>query len=182
MKNIISIIQKVPVKKLKKMVRDAHTFVEILRQIGLDGKGRDHLYLKQRLVQEHIDFSHIPQGINHAKGRYLGGGVTPPPIKTLLVKNSAYGHRDRLKRQLLRENVLQNKCSICGLAPYWNNKPLVLQLHHKNGISNDDRLSNICLVCPNCHTQTDYFCVIHAHRKKNKDEQNSKNNGDRLRR
>ena len=152
------------------MVRKAHTMIDILRQLGLDGKGRNHQYLKQRLVQEQIDFSHIPLGLDHAKGRYLGGGVTPPSLKTVLVKNSTYGHTSRLKKQLVREKILQDKCSICGLAPYWNGNPLILQLHHKNGIHNDNRINNICLVCPNCHSQTDYFCVTHAHRDKVKDE------------
>ena len=33
----------------------------------------------------------------------------------------------------------------------------VLQLDHINGNHNDNRLENLRIVCPNCHTQTDTF-------------------------
>ena len=34
----------------------------------------------------------------------------------------------------------------------------MLQLHHKNGNPLDDRLENLQILCPNCHSQTDTFC------------------------
>ena len=64
---------------------------------------------------------------------------------------------NKLKIRLIKEDVLENVCSIC-LIESWNNKPLVLQLDHINGISNDHRLSNLRLLCPNCHSQTDTYC------------------------
>ena len=33
-------------------------------------------------------------------------------------------------------------------------KRLVLELDHINGISNDNRIGNLRLLCPNCHSQT----------------------------
>ena len=40
----------------------------------------------------------------------------------------------------------------------WNGNPLKLQLHHINGNHNDNRIENLQILCPNCHTQTDNFC------------------------
>lgn len=34
-------------------------------------------------------------------------------------------------------------------------KPIVLELHHKNGNTHDHRLENLEILCPNCHSQTD---------------------------
>src|ERR1017187_4551886 len=48
-------------------------------------------------------------------------------------------------------------CVMCGNAGIHNNKPLVLQLDHINGVNNDNRLENLRWLCPNCHTQTDTF-------------------------
>jgi hypothetical protein len=46
-------------------------------------------------------------------------------------------------------------CSECGQTSTWNNKPLTLQLDHIDGNSDNNQLSNLRLLCPNCHTQTD---------------------------
>ena len=48
------------------------------------------------------------------------------------------------------------ECSQCGISE-WNNKPLTLELEHKNGNNRDNRVENLCLICPNCHSQTDTF-------------------------
>lgn len=49
------------------------------------------------------------------------------------------------------------KCQDCGQNNIHNNKPLVLQLDHIDGDSDNNNLSNLRLLCPNCHTQTDNF-------------------------
>lgn len=46
-----------------------------------------------------------------------------------------------------------NKCSCCGIID-WNSKSIVLDLEHKDGNPYNDRGSNLCLLCPNCHSQT----------------------------
>lgn len=48
-----------------------------------------------------------------------------------------------------------SECSECGIGTTWNGKPLTLQIEHKNGHGTDNRLENICYLCPNCHYQTD---------------------------
>ena len=48
-------------------------------------------------------------------------------------------------------------CSECGQTDTWNNKPLVLQLDHVDGDSDNNYPKNLRLLCPNCHTQTENF-------------------------
>jgi len=50
-----------------------------------------------------------------------------------------------------------DKCVECGQESTWNNKPLVLQLDHIDGNSDNNQVSNLRLLCPNCHTQTETF-------------------------
>lgn len=65
-------------------------------------------------------------------------------------------HRGTVKRALLRERLKDDRCELCGISE-WQGKPLSLALHHVNGDGRDNRLENLQLLCPNCHSQTENF-------------------------
>lgn len=62
--------------------------------------------------------------------------------------------RSALRRHLL--SIYCGKCSCCNLGE-WMGKRLVLELEHKDGNSSNDSLENVCLLCPNCHSQTNTY-------------------------
>ncbi len=76
---------------------------------------------------------------------------TEMPIDKLL---SASRNRGHLKGRLVRAGLLVLRCHECGIEQ-WRGKPLTLELHHINGDGRDNRLENLALLCPNCHSQTD---------------------------
>ena len=57
----------------------------------------------------------------------------------------------RIKRFLAEKYGSQ--CSVCGIKE-WNHKPIVFELEHKDGNSENNQEENLCLICPNCHSQT----------------------------
>ena len=61
-----------------------------------------------------------------------------------------------LKNVLLREGLIEYKCNRCGISS-WNGKSLALELHHIDGNHWNIDISNIELLCPNCHSQTSNF-------------------------
>ena len=76
----------------------------------------------------------------------------------ILVENSIYLSTNSLKKKLLKEKILENKCVSCGNNGTWNEKPLALHLDHINGNHTDNRLENLRMLCPNCHAQTETYC------------------------
>jgi len=47
-------------------------------------------------------------------------------------------------------------CAECGLSE-WRGKKIVLELEHRDGNSENNSPENLCLICPNCHSQTDTY-------------------------
>lgn len=86
-----------------------------------------------------------------------GGAKTKIPLNEILAGEHPYYQTLKLKKRLIREGVLQNKCAICSISE-WNKQPITMQLDHMNGDSSDHRLENVRLLCPNCHSQTDTWC------------------------
>jgi len=79
------------------------------------------------------------------------------PIATYLTTGKRQ-HRGNLKRRLLGEGLKDARCEECGISE-WRGRPLSLELHHANGDGRDNRLENLQLLCPNCHSQTETFGV-----------------------
>ena len=62
----------------------------------------------------------------------------------------------KLKHKLFNEGIKSNKCEECGIDS-WNGKSIECELDHIDGNSSNHVLSNLRILCPNCHSQTDTF-------------------------
>jgi len=61
------------------------------------------------------------------------------------------------KLLLVKTGLLIYKCYECELVE-WRGKKLSLQLDHIDGNATNNSLSNLRLLCPNCHSQTETYC------------------------
>src|SRR5262249_39179086 len=78
------------------------------------------------------------------------------PLDDLLVIGRMSTSRNHLKMRLFKTGRLQNKCYECEITS-WRGKNLSLHLEHINGNKYDNRLENLTVLCPNCHSQTPTF-------------------------
>ena len=136
--------------KFIELVNDCSNISDVLKKLGYSTNGNSWGYqiVKERMEKLNLFFT-------KRNSMYYNQDNTSLPLEKILIKDSEY-NRTKLKTRLVKEGLKEYKCECCGISE-WNGKPLTLQLHHINGIHNDNRLSNLQLLCPNCHSQTENF-------------------------
>jgi hypothetical protein len=127
---------------------------EALRALGVP-LAANHRRLREACERFGVDYPRFDASVG-PKGRF--DSRTPiTPLSEILVEDSCYSKFGVLKRRLIDSGMLLNECALCHLGPEWQGKPLTLQLDHINGVRTDNRIGNLRLLCPNCHSQTVTF-------------------------
>jgi hypothetical protein len=83
------------------------------------------------------------------------------PADEIFAANTRRG-RGHLKERLLRAGIKDGTCERCGISD-WRGRPLSMNLHHINGDRLDNRIENLELLCPNCHSQTNNYSGRNGH-------------------
>lgn len=128
-------------------------WADALRALGYQVKGANYRTLQKWAGRWNISTDHFDPHI----GRKRAGKAQEIPLSEVLVEGSTY-NRQNLKRRLVASGLLPPCCEMCGQDEIWRGRRMSLILDHINGVSNDNRLENLRMVCANCAATLDTHC------------------------
>jgi hypothetical protein len=129
-------------------VKTSLSIRETLSKLGLAPKGGNYKTFNNRIKKLNLDASHFT-------GQLWSKGKTLEPKRDiqdyLTNKQPIQSHKLRLR--LIAEGIFEAKCYKCNNTT-WLEEPIALELEHIDGNHQNNSLSNLVLLCPNCHAQT----------------------------
>lgn len=137
---------------LEENVKDCYSFAELCRRLGLKPEGSNPKTLRRKMDEFGVDYSHFT---GKAWNKNPDNPVYRGKFLPKLCEHSSLSSAN-VKELVYRLGLKENKCEICGTTE-WLGKPIICELHHINGDSTDNRIENLQILCPNCHSQTDNF-------------------------
>jgi 5-methylcytosine-specific restriction endonuclease McrA len=141
---------------LEEIVEKVYTFSDVCRELGLHPHSGNIKTIHRKIDEYQLDISHFNRSKSSISKPPPTSGSPVYTLEEILVENSTYTNTNCLRKRLIKEGLKPEKCEICG-NNMWLGKPLSLQLHHINGVRSDNRLENLQILCPNCHSQTDNY-------------------------
>ena len=119
-----------------------------IAKMGIKGGNRRlHRLIKEVLIKD---------------GTYIGQGHNKNKRNTIKSNDEYFSNSDvkrttfAVRNSLFERGLKERKCERCGLSK-WLNKPIPLEVHHKDGIKLNNELINLEILCPNCHYFTDTY-------------------------
>lgn len=138
--------------KISDVIQMSYSLVDVAKNVGLVNDDVSKISarlcknIKKFIIENNLDTSHF----RHSSK--VGYNVTRTN-EEVFSKNSEVSQSTVKKRFMAK---VKYECAICSVGS-WNNAPLSLQLDHVDGDNKNNLMSNLRLLCPNCHSQTENF-------------------------
>ena len=144
---------------LRKAVAISFSKRQVLKILGLVEAGGNYEQITKYINLYKIDTSHfLGKGSNKGKTLIRKHIYS---LKEILVKDSNF-QSHKLKKRLFAEKIKKPKCEMCGWEKISVDGRIPIELDHINGNHHDNRIENLRILCPNCHS------LQSTHRGKNK--------------
>lgn len=135
--------------QLRVSAKKSTSIRQILHLLGLKEAGGNYVQISKYLKEYCIDIGHL-KGRGWNKG-LRGTGRPRLTLQDILILNSSF-QSYKLKKRLFTANLKKPECEECGWAEVSKDGRIPLELDHINGNSRDNRLVNLRVLCPNCHS------------------------------
>lgn len=144
--------------EIREIVKQSRSYRDMAERMGYKPDGGSTSKIMKELIEKfNLDTSH-----------FLGAGWNK--------NNYDYG-RFEMGNKLSRGSAINplinlrgRKCENCGLEE-WLGQPINLEVHHIDGDRTNNELSNLQLLCPNCHSYTSNFRKANNKKREISDEE-----------
>lgn len=136
-------------EQLIEAVKSSKSIRQVIIKLGLIPAGGNYNQLQKFFEIYKINTKHFTGKVWN-KGM-TGTGKPKILLTDILVKNSNY-QSFKLKNRLFLANLKKPACELCGWAMKSADGRLPLELDHINGNNKDNRIENLQVLCPNCHS------------------------------
>ncbi len=136
--------------ELTTAVKASNSYRRVLIALKLVPAGGNYDQVKRRIDELKISTTHFT-----GKGWNIGWKFDPRKPRLTLEQILVSGRptqSHKLRLRLISEGLKPAKCEICGWNKVSPDGRLPLELDHLNGDPNDNRLENLRILCPNCHS------------------------------
>jgi hypothetical protein len=142
-------------EQLIEAVKTSVSVRQCVLKCGLKETGINSQNIKLHIKRLNLDTSHF-------LGKGAGKGATHNytkrcTVEEMMVENGKRKDASVIKKYLIDKKIWEYRCIECKLSD-WQNKPISLHIDHINGNPADNRIENLRLLCPNCHSQTSTYC------------------------
>ena len=140
---------------LEEAVKNSLNVTQVLEKLGLKMAGGTHTYISKKIKELNINTDHF-LGVRSNLGKAPKNKHTKESFLKILEKRSCL-NGTRLLRLLKRFEIKEHRCEICR-RDTWNEKEIPLEVDHIDGDHFNNNLTNLRVICPNCHAQTETYC------------------------
>jgi hypothetical protein len=140
------------IDELKDSVNKSLCWSDVCRFVNVTICTYNFKRMQKLCLDNEINFDHFKEGRKQSYRRNKRNWESAE----VYCKNSLLP-RHMLRKRVLRDNFMSYSCSSCNNTGEWNGKKLTLEIEHRNGINDDNRVENLTWLCPNCHSQTPTF-------------------------
>ncbi len=137
-------------EQLRQAVPRSFSVAQVLRELGLRPAGGNYDQVRVRVKALDLDTSHWT-GQAHWRGKHQPRAPRRSLAEILRPGTMFQSHK--LRKRLIAAGVFNRICENCGLTE-WLGQKVPLELDHIDGDRANHEISNLRLLCPNCHSQT----------------------------